>query len=68
MPAAWEPVHGHIEPGEEPEDAALRELREETGLAADRLYIVRVQPFYLQRRARCSSRSSSPRSWRSRAR
>ncbi len=48
-PSAWEPVHGHIEPREEPEDAALRELREETGLAAERLYVVRVQPFYLRR-------------------
>ena len=47
-PGAWEPVHGHIEPGEEPEQAAVRELREETGLVADRLYIVRVQPFYLR--------------------
>jgi 8-oxo-dGTP pyrophosphatase MutT (NUDIX family) len=49
-PGAWEPVHGHIEAGEEPEDAALRELREETGLGADKLYIVRVVPFYLRKR------------------
>ena len=48
-PGAWEPVHGHIEPGDEPEDAALREVGEETGLAVDRLYIVRVLPFYLQK-------------------
>jgi 8-oxo-dGTP pyrophosphatase MutT (NUDIX family) len=48
-PSAWEPVHGHIEPGEEPQDAALRELREETGLEAKRLYVVRVQPFYLRK-------------------
>ncbi|HEV8447569.1 MAG TPA: ATPase, T2SS/T4P/T4SS family [Gemmatimonadaceae bacterium] len=48
-PSAWEPVHGHIEEGEEPDDAALRELREETGLTAERLYVVRVQPFYLRR-------------------
>lgn len=45
---AWEVVHGHIEPGERPEDAAVREVREETGLAVDRLYNVTVQPFYLQ--------------------
>jgi type II secretory ATPase GspE/PulE/Tfp pilus assembly ATPase PilB-like protein/8-oxo-dGTP pyrophosphatase MutT (NUDIX family) len=50
-PMAWEPVHGHIEPGEEPEAAALREVREETGLGVDRLYVVRVQPFYLRKRA-----------------
>lgn len=46
-PGAWETVHGYIEPGEHPEHAAVRELREETGLAADRLYNVTVQPFYL---------------------
>jgi type II secretory ATPase GspE/PulE/Tfp pilus assembly ATPase PilB-like protein/8-oxo-dGTP pyrophosphatase MutT (NUDIX family) len=47
-PGAWEPVHGHIDAGEAPEQAAVRELREETGLTADRMYIVRVQPFYLR--------------------
>ncbi|MGH7615884.1 MAG: ATPase, T2SS/T4P/T4SS family [Gemmatimonadaceae bacterium] len=44
---AWEIVHGHIEPGEEPADAAIREVREETGLAVAKLYTLRVQPFYL---------------------
>jgi 8-oxo-dGTP pyrophosphatase MutT (NUDIX family) len=48
-PTAWEAVHGHIEKGEEPEDAALREVREEAGLEANRLYNVTVQPFYLHR-------------------
>jgi type II secretory ATPase GspE/PulE/Tfp pilus assembly ATPase PilB-like protein/8-oxo-dGTP pyrophosphatase MutT (NUDIX family) len=48
-PTAWETVHGHIEDGEEPEDAALREVREESGLEASRLYNVTVQPFYLHR-------------------
>jgi 8-oxo-dGTP pyrophosphatase MutT (NUDIX family) len=46
-PTAWETVHGRLEAGEEPEAAAVRELREETGLAVDRLYNVTVQPFYL---------------------
>jgi dihydroneopterin triphosphate diphosphatase len=44
---AWETVHGHIEPGEEPEDAAVREVREEAGLGVATLYNVRVSPFYL---------------------
>lgn len=48
-PGAWEPVHGHIEPGEEPQDAAVREVREESALAIERLYVVRVQPFYLRK-------------------
>ena len=48
-PGAWEIVHGHIEPGEEPADAAVREVREETGLSVARLYNLRVQPFYLHR-------------------
>jgi 8-oxo-dGTP pyrophosphatase MutT (NUDIX family) len=48
-PGSWEVVHGRIEDGEEPEDAAVREVREETGLEVRRLYNVRVQPFYLHR-------------------
>jgi 8-oxo-dGTP pyrophosphatase MutT (NUDIX family) len=46
-PTAWETVHGRIEAGEEAEDAAIREVREETGLPIARLYNVTVQPFYL---------------------
>ena len=48
-PTSWEAVHGRLEPGEEPEDAALREVREETGLDAERLYSITVRPFYLYR-------------------
>lgn len=44
---AWEIVHGRIERGERPEEAALREVREETGLVPGRLYSVTVNPFYL---------------------
>jgi 8-oxo-dGTP pyrophosphatase MutT (NUDIX family) len=36
----WQGVSGWIEPGEAPHLAALRELREETGLAAAELYSV----------------------------
>lgn len=46
---AWEVVHGRVEPDERPEDAALREIREETGLEAERLYNLTCQPFYLHR-------------------
>ena len=48
-PGAWETVHGRIEPAEEPEDAAVREVAEETGLPVERLYNVTVQPFYLHK-------------------
>jgi 8-oxo-dGTP pyrophosphatase MutT (NUDIX family) len=48
-PTAWETVHGRIEQGESPEQAAVREVREETGLAVRRLYNVIVQPFYLHK-------------------
>jgi 8-oxo-dGTP pyrophosphatase MutT (NUDIX family) len=40
-------VHGSIERDEAPRDAALRELREETGLVPTRLYnLSRVEAFY----------------------
>jgi len=46
----WETVHGHIQEGEGPVEAAVRELAEETGLGPDRLYNVsRVESFYLHR-------------------
>jgi dATP pyrophosphohydrolase len=43
-------VHGTIEPHEEPEQAALREVAEETGLKPERLYSITVQPFYIPKR------------------
>jgi len=36
-----------MEPAERPEEAAVREVREETGLSVDRLYSITCQPFYL---------------------
>jgi 8-oxo-dGTP pyrophosphatase MutT (NUDIX family) len=46
-PGAWEAVHGRIERGETPPEAARREVREETGLAIERLYSLTVNPFFL---------------------
>jgi dATP pyrophosphohydrolase len=47
---SWETVHGHIEDGESPVDAARRELAEETGLSPERLYnLSRVEAFYQHR-------------------
>jgi 8-oxo-dGTP pyrophosphatase MutT (NUDIX family) len=46
-PGSWEAVHGHIEAGETPAEAAQRELAEETSLAPERLYnLSRVETFY----------------------
>jgi 8-oxo-dGTP pyrophosphatase MutT (NUDIX family) len=47
-PGSWETVHGRIEPGESPLQAARRELAEEAGLVPLRLYNAsRVESFYL---------------------
>ena len=46
---AWEIVHGSIEPGETPVEAAKREVREETALTIHRLYTITANPFYLAR-------------------
>ena len=49
-PGSWEAVHGHIEAGERPADAAVREIEEETGLLPVRLYnLSRVELFYQHR-------------------
>lgn len=49
-PGSWESVHGGIEPGELPTNAALRELAEETGLVPERFYnLSRVEAFYRHR-------------------
>jgi dATP pyrophosphohydrolase len=49
-PGSWEMVHGHVDPGELPRDAALRELREETGFTPLSMYsLSRVESFYLHK-------------------
>jgi dihydroneopterin triphosphate diphosphatase len=49
-PGSWETVHGHIDAGERPAEAATRELEEETGLTPLRLYnLSRVELFYQHR-------------------
>jgi 8-oxo-dGTP pyrophosphatase MutT (NUDIX family) len=46
-PGSWEAVHGHIDPGETPVAAALREVREEAGADPERLYnLSRIETFY----------------------
>jgi type II secretory ATPase GspE/PulE/Tfp pilus assembly ATPase PilB-like protein/8-oxo-dGTP pyrophosphatase MutT (NUDIX family) len=46
-PLSWETVYGKIDRGERPERAAIRELREETGLEPESLYNVAVSSFFL---------------------
>jgi type II secretory ATPase GspE/PulE/Tfp pilus assembly ATPase PilB-like protein/8-oxo-dGTP pyrophosphatase MutT (NUDIX family) len=46
-PGSWETVYGKVDSGERAEDAAVRELSEETGLEPQRLYNVTVDSFYL---------------------
>jgi len=46
-PDSWETVYGKIDARETPEKAAVRELREETGLEPESLYNVTVSSFYL---------------------
>ena len=47
-PGTWEAVHGRIERGETPPQAARREVREETGLSVERLYALTVNPFFMK--------------------
>ncbi|MGQ9573556.1 MAG: NUDIX hydrolase [Dehalococcoidia bacterium] len=42
---AWVPPGGHLEPDEDPVTAVLREIREETGLAAEVLPLGQTFPF-----------------------
>lgn len=46
-PDSWETVYGKIEDDERPERAAVREVREETGLEIEALYNLTVSSFYL---------------------
>jgi len=46
-PGSWETVYGKIDTREKPEKAAVRELKEETGLEPQSLYNVTVSSFHL---------------------
>mgnify|MGYP003577960852 FL=1 len=47
---SWETIHGTIESGERPEQASLRELKEETGLVPEKFYnLSRTEAFYQHR-------------------
>jgi 8-oxo-dGTP pyrophosphatase MutT (NUDIX family) len=46
-PDSWETVYGKIDDDERPERAAVREVREETGLEIEALYNLTVSSFYL---------------------
>jgi dATP pyrophosphohydrolase len=50
MPGVWQDVTGRLEEGENAEDAALREIREETGIVPTELWRVNhVSVFYAPR-------------------
>jgi 8-oxo-dGTP pyrophosphatase MutT (NUDIX family) len=49
-PGSWETVHAHIDKDERPDACARRELGEETGLTAEKLYnLSRVDAFFENR-------------------
>ncbi len=47
LTGTWQPISGRIEKGEKAWEAALREIKEETGLTPDRFYSTnQVESFY----------------------
>ena len=46
-PGAWQMPQGGVDPGEDPAQAALRELREETGVLPDKVTLVAETPNWI---------------------
>jgi putative (di)nucleoside polyphosphate hydrolase len=44
VPGAWQFPQGGLQPGEDPLDAALREVQEEVGITSDELRLIRPLP------------------------
>lgn len=65
IPGAWQLPQGGLDRGEEPLSAALRELAEETGIAAEQVELLGEHPEWLTYELPAGVRSDKP--WRGQA-